>query len=174
MPNMPMMPGTPVVIMQPQPQPQPGWANPVPQVPAAPPRVAMPAPPAPAKLTMPSPPGFAAAPADQGKPKFRAASPATDPPIPPAPPRLTLPSPEALGIRVDPPAAPAAVVDWNQVHARLEQLGVVNFHRDRLPQGGFRIVLALATHQVEGTGATESAAMLVALQRAEGLVAAPR
>jgi hypothetical protein len=94
------------------------------------------------------------------KPKVRAQAPDT-------PPRIVLPSPEALGIQV---VAAKVTMDWNQVHARLEQLGVVNLHRDHLPQGGFRVTLALAGQQVEGTGTTEAAAMTAALERAEALV----
>jgi hypothetical protein len=91
--------------------------------------------------------------------------------------RLLLPDPEALGIKVvanAPPPQPAAAVDWNAVHARLDRLGIVNYQRDRLPQGGFRVAFALGApqaHQVEATGDSEAAAVLQALARAEALVA---
>jgi hypothetical protein len=87
---------------------------------------------------------------------------------------LVLPSPESLGIHAGEASSKAAAVDWNAVHARLEQLGVANFQRERLAQGGFRVVLALGSRQVEGTGATEAAAMVLALERAEGLGTALR
>ena len=45
--------------------------------------------------------------------------------------------------------APVAV-DWNHVHARLEQLGVVKLQRDRLPQGGFQVILVLPGHRDSG------------------------
>jgi hypothetical protein len=182
-PNPYVIPGAPVYGMPPQAPPNfpvagpPGW----PQQPTAQPKQTLPPPP---------PSGLAAAnpPAGQAKPKARAASPDPTPPVPPplpapppaappAPTRVVLPSPEELGIKVGVPApAPAAVVaalDWNQIHARLEQLGVIHFQRDRLPQGGFRVTCSLPTgtpaqaHQVEAVAATESAAVLDALQRAE-------
>jgi hypothetical protein len=115
------------------------------------------------------------------RPKVRAVS--ADP-TPGVPPRLALPNPEDLGIRlasapVLPAAAPMAV-DWNQVHARLDRLGVVNFRRDRLPQGGFRVTFtlpgaaALPGGQVEATGDTEASAVLAALQRAEAAATTAR
>lgn len=148
---MPYMPGAPMYAVPPQPQPQPRYVTPQPQ----------------ANGTMPPPPPVLAA--NNVKPKVRAQAPD---PVPPAP-HIVLPSPEALGIQVA-PTAPKTAVDWNQIHVRLEQLGIVNLRRDRLPQGGFRVVLALPGQQVEGTGATEAAAMTVALQRAEACVAAGR
>lgn len=126
-------------------------------------------PPPPTALSMPPPPAVAAG---RPQPKFRGV--AADPTPPPAPVRIAMPSPEALGIKLGSAAdktAPAAV-DWNQVHARLERLGIVRYEHGRLPQGGFRVVLAVQTRQVEATGATEGAAVMLALDRAEGLVAA--
>ncbi len=169
---MPYMQGAPVYGMPMPSQPPAGWMQqpqPNAQPYAPPPKVAMPAPPPQpqmqAQLTLP-PPGFA----QQPRPIVRAVA-EDSPPPPPA--RLVLPSPEALGI--PPVAAPAPVaVDWNQVHARFEQLGVVKLQRDRLPQGGYRVTLALPAHQVEATADTEAAAVLLAVQRAESLVAAPR
>jgi hypothetical protein len=139
-------------------QPQSGWVPPAPLQP----QVAMPAPP-PAKLTIPPPPVAMLPPADPMRPKVRAVR--ED-----MPPRLVLPSPESLGIAVAAPAPTA--VDWNQMQARLERLGVVRLGRDRLPEGGYRVVLGLPTHQVEATGMTEAAAVLLALERAESLGAA--
>jgi hypothetical protein len=160
MPNMPMMSGGPIYVVPPQAQP--GWSpNLQPQ-----PRVAMPTPPSqPANLTLPPPPPGVASPvADATRPKVRAVS--EDPPPPPR--RLVLPTPEQLGIAIT-PAAEKLVVDWNQVQSRLERLGIMRLQRDRLPAGGFRVVLGLPTQQVEATGATEAAAVLLALERAEAL-----
>src|SRR4051812_15622305 len=112
------MPNGPVYVMPGQPQA--GWgAPPARPAPQPQPQVAMPAPPA--KLALPPAPTVAAQPP---APKVRAV--AED-----VPPRLTLPSPEALGITVVPAPQPVAV-DWNQVHARLEQLGVVRYQRGAL------------------------------------------
>lgn len=149
------------------PQAQPGWPGSVPQAPP-PARVAMPSPPPTSKLTLPPAPVLAA---EQGKAKVRAV--AEDEPAPPArpapPTRIVLPSPDELGIKIEPASTmtATAAVDWNQVHARLETLGIVQFQRERLPQGGFRVVLALPTRQVEAVADTEAAAMLQALERAE-------
>ncbi len=159
---MPYMQGAPVYARPPQQQPTPRYAMPqtLRQPQATP--------------SMPPPPPMLAA--NNIKPKVRAQAPDATPPNPP---QISLPSPEALGIQVTAAApratAPAPAVDWNQIHARLEQLGIVNLHRDRLPQGGFRVTLALPGQQpVEGIGATEAAAMMAALQRAQAVVAARR
>jgi hypothetical protein len=138
----------------------PGWSSP----PA--PQTAMPAPP-PGRQTQPSSPALASA---DMKPKVRAVPEDSPAPLP----RLVLPTPESLGIQFRDTTAQAAAVDWNAVHARLEQLGISNFQRERLAQGSYRVILALGTRQVEATGATEAAAMVTALQRAESLVTAVR
>jgi hypothetical protein len=173
MPNMPYMPGgTPVYGAVPQPQ---AWPSAPPTLPPAPqplawaPKPPQAAPPstlsAPQKLALPPPPALAAA---QAKPIVRGAMP-DSPAAPPPPTRIVLPSPEALGIKIG-PATPPAAPDWNHVHARLEKLGTVNYQRDRLSQGGYRVILSLPAHRVEATGDTEAAAVLLALERAENLV----
>ncbi|MCI0377730.1 MAG: hypothetical protein L0215_09000 [Gemmataceae bacterium] len=92
----------------------------------------------------------------------------------PAPTRLVLPSPEQLGIQSAVlPASVPAQLDWNQAHARLQQLGALGFHLDRLPQGGFRATFYLpspqrqSTQLVEAVAQTEAAAVAAALERAE-------
>jgi hypothetical protein len=131
------------------------------------------------KIALPPPPGFPAV-ADAGKPKVRAVS-EDPPPLRVAPPRVVLPTPESLGIRFASAgnSGPLPALDWNLVHARLEHLGVVGFQRNRLPQGGFRVVVLLpmnqaTTHQIEGSGDTEAAAVLLALHLAEAWVASQR
>jgi hypothetical protein len=170
MPNMPsyaVMPqGQPAypVAGLPNNNPPQRWSVP------AQPLVAMPSAP---RLAMPSPPAFASAvPPGQPRPKVRGVAEESGPPPAPTPVRIALPSPESLGIKLGASRVEAApvVIDWNQVHARLEKLGIVNYEHGRLPQGGFRVVLAVQTHQVEATGETAAAAVLLALQRAEGLV----
>src|SRR5438093_1522611 len=94
-----------------------------------------------------------------------------------APPRqrLALPPPEQYGIGTNPPATAAvptstprpadaptasAQVDWNVAKQRLERLGVVAFHSDRLGHSGFRISVLLPTaagsHHVEAEAASEA------------------
>ncbi len=181
------MQGAPVYGMPPPSYPATSWPG-APQSPAAKWTVPPTAPKAPSAPPVPSaspaaalpppPPGYAAI--DLAKPKVRAVSQEVPPP-PPLPARVVLPSPEALGIQVaGPSTAVAAVLDWNQVHGRLERLGAVHFQHHRLPQGGFRVVVSLPTplpqqpYQVEATGATEAAAVLQALQQAEAWVASGR
>ncbi len=152
---MPYMPGAPGYGLPPQSLPQ-RYAMP-PRVPQAQPQ---------AQPAVPPPPMLVA---NERKPKVRAQAPDEPPP----PPRIVLPSPEALGIQVTATAS-TLPVDWNRIHARLDRLGIANLQRDRLPEGGFRVVLALPGRQVEGTGTTEAAAMIAALERAEGLAMAGR
>jgi hypothetical protein len=92
---------------------------------------------------------------------------------PPPAPKVVLPRPEALGIakslNVAPTAAASPQVDWNQIQARMERLGVLSYNKARLPSGGVRVTMTLpgATAPVEAQGATEAAAILVVLQQAE-------
>jgi hypothetical protein len=91
---------------------------------------------------------------------------------PPAPPKFVLPSPEALGIAANPPAA-ATPIDWNQVHARMEKLGVLRYEKSTVPSGGVRVVLLLPMadptrgQPVEAVAANEGNAIAAALERAE-------
>jgi len=103
-----------------------------------------------------------------------------DPPAPPIQPLnknnaksapLTLPSPQELGV----PATerPAAKVDWNATHERLEQLGGTGFQTARLSDGRFRVGFVLRTnqadqvHHIEATAATQAEAVAAALRHAE-------
>jgi hypothetical protein len=89
---------------------------------------------------------------------------------PPAP-KFVLPRPESLGIaknlNVTPALAPQ--VDWNQIQARMERLGVLTYNKTRLPTGVVRVTMTLpgAAAPVEAQGATEAAAILLGLQQAE-------
>lgn len=101
----------------------------------------------------------------------------------PAPARLVLPAPEKLGIHAadmlpnaaSPPirVAEPESMDWNHAHARLQRLGALAFHLDRLTQGGFRVTFYLpgqqgqSTQLVEAVAETEAAAVAAALERAE-------
>lgn len=107
------------------------------------------------------------------RPIFRAQAPDT-PPTPPAP--LRLPSPEALGITTAQPAPPAAAldIDWNNVRARLRQLGAVGFHLDQVDGGQWRATFLMPVdgqqaRYVEASAASDAIAVLGALQQAETL-----
>jgi hypothetical protein len=102
----------------------------------------------------------------------------------PQPTRLTLPSPEQLGVSGTGPApvtspATALRVDWNDLRARLERLGALGLHLDKLAIG-YRVAFLLPTnqpdraHHIEATADTEAAAIRLALQRAEAWVGGGR
>src|SRR5438132_557177 len=102
------------------------------------------------------------------RPTIRLQAPETLLPKPVAP--LSLPSPEALGIQAS-KAAPAATIDWNIVHARLQRLGALGIHMDRLPQG-VRVTLHLPagqqqTQHIEAVADSEAAAVHAAVENAE-------
>jgi hypothetical protein len=92
-------------------------------------------------------------------------------------PVLALPAPEALGIpRAAASPATAVVVasvDWNATHERLQKLGVLSVHVDRLSTGAHRVTFLLPTESaartrhIESTAATEAAAVQLALEKAE-------
>ena len=97
---------------------------------------------------------------------------------PEGPPKYVLPRPEALGVAtsltVQPAAAPTPVqVDWTQIQARMERVGVVGYAKDRPEASVVRVTLTLATadpsrrQPVTAQGGTEAAAVLSALQIAE-------
>jgi len=104
---------------------------------------------------------------------------AADPAPPPA--KFVLPSPEELGVRTKPslpaPQAASMPIDWNQVHARMDRLGVLRHEQTRLPTGGVRVVLLLPTSDprmgqpVEAIAPTEAVALTLALDRAEAWMA---
>jgi len=94
-----------------------------------------------------------------------------DPPV-----KFVLPSPEALGVTANlnlrPPAAPNTPVDWNQIQARMERLGVLRYEKDR-QQVGVRVMMLLPTSDptrgqpVEAQAETEAVAIVMALDAAE-------
>src|SRR5262249_45752210 len=107
--------------------------------------------------------------------------------LPQSPPRTPLPSPEELGIggpvgqipNAPLAAAPVANVsqsrsediDWNVTKQRLNRLGALSFHCDRLANGAFRVTLSLpaqgGAHHVEAEATSEAAAVAAAIDRAE-------
>lgn len=94
------------------------------------------------------------------------------PPTPSPPARLTMPSPGQLGIT--PAGARAAeAVDWNAARRRLDRLGAVYFHVEKLDAGGYRFTCLLPTrqpgrtHRVETVAASEAEAIRLALAKAE-------
>lgn len=66
-------------------------------------------------------------------------------------------------------------LDWNLAKQRLERLGALAFHADRLLEGGFRITIMLpagqGSHHIEAEAASEAAAAVFALDRAEAWAA---
>jgi hypothetical protein len=93
----------------------------------------------------------------------------------PAP--FTLPRPEAVGVSTSlnlapktPTQAPvAAAVDWNQIQARMERLRVQTYQKVRLQSGAIHVTMTLPGNAtpIQAQGATEAAAIQVALQSAE-------
>jgi hypothetical protein len=92
-----------------------------------------------------------------------------------APARLRLPSPAELGL---PPAGADKVsadasVNWTEVHNRLDRLGALSFHQEKMPGGGCRITFLLPTgqphraHQIDAQAETAAEAVRLALERAE-------
>jgi hypothetical protein len=89
---------------------------------------------------------------------------------PEAPAKFVLPRPEALGVATTIPAATVAapaLVDWNQIQARMERLKVVAYQK--LHQGdGVRVSLTLHNQApVNAEATSEAAAIHLALERAE-------
>ena len=94
-----------------------------------------------------------------------------------------MPSPEELGVatsvNVTKQQAPAAPMDWNALHTRMERIGVLRYQKDRLPSGGIRVTLLLPTadpargQPVEAVGDTEASAAAAAVQRSEAWMQQP-
>lgn len=92
--------------------------------------------------------------------------------VPPQRASLNMPSPEQLGVA---PARPAAEVglDWSTAHRRLDRLGAVCFHMEKLPRGGVRVTCLLPTaqpdrsHRIEAEAGSEIEAVQIILDRAE-------
>jgi hypothetical protein len=93
----------------------------------------------------------------------------------PAP--FTLPRPEAIGVSTSLNLAPKTqmqtpvptAIDWNQIQARMERLRVQTYQKVRLQSGAIHVTMTLpgVTTPIQAQGATEAAAILVALQGAE-------
>jgi hypothetical protein len=86
--------------------------------------------------------------------------------------RLRIPTPEQLGIALA-PRTDAPPADWATARQRLDRLGAVCLHLEKLPQGGYRFTCLLATsqagrtHRVEAQAATEAEVVRLALDRSE-------
>jgi hypothetical protein len=133
-----------------------------PGITAAPPQTTYPAP-----TYVPRRPAMQAAAPSQPKPLIRAQAP--EEPKAARPPLLTLPSPEQLGVAVRPVEN---VADWNALHARMKELGVLGFHIDSLPDGRSRFTCWMPsdrpglTRRIEVVAATEAEAVQCGLQQA--------
>ena len=94
--------------------------------------------------------------------------------------RLSLPPPEQLGLAPTRSTSPQESLDWNQVRTRLDRMGAVGFHLDRLERGGTRVRFFLparqpnTTQHIEAAADTEAAALRLALDRAEAFANSPR
>ena len=120
----------------------------------------------------PQSPVLAAQASTTNQPKARGYAPEVQPTPAPKPRPIQLPTPAELGLANPVPAATSSV-DWNQTHARLQQLGALGFHLDRLPDGSTRVTLLLParqagrSQQVECLAVSDAAAVAAALERAE-------
>ncbi len=99
-------------------------------------------------------------------------------------PRFEMPSPTSLGIAtnlrqptpVAAPPPPQPQVDWNQIQARIDRLGVRRYEKGRTPTGEVRVLLELPTtdptrnYPVEAQGESEAVAVTRALAQAEALI----
>lgn len=160
---------------------QPTFAPEFPVLPYPPQQPVSPAPPMPSQPTAWQPaanPGWRQQPAPlmaqqpPPRPTIRAQAPDDPPPEPvesrPTP--LQMPSPEQLGV-ADRHAEGG--LDWTAAHRRLDLLGAVCFHSEKLAQGGCRFTCVLPTtepgrqHRVEVEAASEAAAVGLALDKAE-------
>lgn len=89
---------------------------------------------------------------------------------PETPAKFVLPRPEALGVSKDVKVAPVAppTIDWKQIQARMERLGVIAYQKARLENGTIHVAMTLPGNiPVQAQGPTEAAALLAALQQAE-------
>jgi hypothetical protein len=66
-------------------------------------------------------------------------------------------------------------IDWADVHRRLDRLGAISFHQQKLMDGGFQVTFLLPSeqphraHQVEAKADSADQAVALALERAEQL-----
>ena len=93
----------------------------------------------------------------------------------PAMPKFSLPSPEALGVSVSasPPRAVTVQVDWKQIQSRMQRLGVLQYKKNSLANGGVGVTMLLPTSDpaigqpVSAQAETEADAIILALDAAE-------
>lgn len=91
--------------------------------------------------------------------------------------RLSIPTPEQLGVGQSPfqdgTRSDGTGLDWTAAHRRLERLGAVCFHMDKLESGACRFTCILPTrqpgitHRVEAEAATAPNAVASGLSQAE-------
>jgi hypothetical protein len=85
---------------------------------------------------------------------------------------VSLPSPEQIGITPPVPPDPN-VIDWNATHERMKAMGVLEFQMPQRAEGGYRFSVVMATaeagrtYRIEGTGATEAAAIRSCLDKTD-------
>ena len=160
-PNMPVLP--------PQGYAAPPWPGPSQPRPAASPSWQQPSWQDSAQVRQPSP----RAPVVRAKGEDDPA-PARPPVAPPAPlpAALSLPSPEQLGVARG-NSANRPVVDWGEVQQRLDRLGAISLHQQKLLDGGYRVTCVLPAvqggrnSQVQADGENLAQAIGRTLDRAE-------
>jgi hypothetical protein len=150
--------------MTPQTNPAPRYVNqPAPQPPSWPPQPQ----PQTSQAAAPSRPVFRGQAPEEAEPEPPPRSLAAARPAP-----LTLPAPEQLGLDRTGPASNAAL-DWAEVHRRLDRLGALSFHQQKLAAGGYRVTFLLPTdqpnraRQVEAEADSVAQAVTLALRQAE-------
>jgi len=127
----------------------------------------------------PFPGGVAVAPqggaSNLPRPTFRAKGPdepALAGPLPTTTVALSIPTPEQLGVALA-PAEGQTGLDWAAAHRRLEKLGAVCLHMDKLETGACRFTCILPTnqpgitHRVEAEAANAGEAATLVLSQAE-------
>jgi hypothetical protein len=84
----------------------------------------------------------------------------------------SLPSPDEIGIKPAPPPDPN-VTDWNAAYARMKTMGVLGFEMPQPVQAGYRFAVVMQTseagrtYRIEGTGASEAAAVRACLDKTD-------
>jgi hypothetical protein len=83
-----------------------------------------------------------------------------------------MPTPDQLGISCA-KVADADAADWTTARRRLDRLGAVCFHLEKLAQGGYRFTCLFPTtqpkrtHRVEAVAATEAEVVRLVLDKSE-------
>lgn len=93
--------------------------------------------------------------------------------------KFVVPGPQALGVSTSlsmpEPKAAAAAVDWNQLQARMERLGVLRYQKAKAENGEVHVTMLFPTSDptkgqpMSAQSETEAAAVVMILNHAEEL-----